>query len=140
MSPAEINKTLNSESGLLGLVGVSDLREVTARAAAGDPDAALGLDVYCYRIRSYVGAYLAVLGRLDAIAFTAGVGENSAVVRAGALAGLDRLGIRVDPERNAAAGSVARYISPDDSPVAVLVIPTDEEREIARQALDAVRG
>jgi acetate kinase len=140
LSPAQINKALNADSGLLGLVGVSDLREVTARAAVGDPDAVLGLDVYCYRIRSYVGAYLAVLGRLDAIAFTAGVGENSAVVRAAALAGLDRLGIRVDPERNDAAGSAARCISPDDSPVAVLVIPTDEEREIAREALDAVRG
>jgi acetate kinase len=140
LSPAEVNLTLNAESGLLGLAGVSDLREVTARAAAGDPNATLALDVYCYRIRSYVGAYHAVLGRLDAIVFTAGVGENSAVVRAAALEGLDHLGITVDPERNAAAGSAARLISPDSSPVAVLVVPTDEEREIARQALDAVRG
>jgi len=98
------------------------------------------LDVYCYRIRSYVGAYFAVLGRLDAIAFTAGVGENSAVVRAKALEGLDRLGISVDAERNAAAGSQPRVISPDGSPVAVLVVPTDEEREIASQVLDAVGG
>ncbi|HEX2804652.1 MAG TPA: acetate kinase, partial [Kineosporiaceae bacterium] len=140
LSSFEVNSALNADSGLLGLAGVSDLREVTARSAAGDADATLALDVYCYRIRSYVGAYHAVLGRLDAIVFTAGVGENSAVVRAAALEGLDHLGITVDPERNAAAGSAARRISPDSSPVVVLVVPTDEEREIARQALDAVRG
>jgi acetate kinase len=140
LSPAEINRVLNAESGLLGLAGVSDLREVISQATAGDPDASLALQVYCYRIRGYVGAYYAALGRLDAIAFTAGVGENSAVVRAGALQGMDRLGIRVDPERNGVAGSATRVISPDGSPVTVLVVPTDEEREIARQALDTVRG
>jgi acetate kinase len=138
LDPAGVNRALNTESGLLGLTGVSDLREVAARAEAGDPDAELGLQVYCYRIRSYVGAYLAVLGRLDAIAFTAGVGENSALVRGRALAGLDGLGITVDPGRNTAPGSGSRRISADGAAVSVLVVPTDEELEIARQTLDAV--
>ena len=140
LDPAAVNRALNAESGLLGLTGVSDLREVAARAAAGDPDAELGLEVYCYRIRSYVGAYLAVLGRLDAIAFTAGVGENSALVRRRSLAGLDGLGITVDAARNDAAGNGPRWISPAGATVSVLVVPTDEELEIGRQTLDTVGG
>jgi acetate kinase len=124
---------------LLALAGVSDLREVTSRAAKGDPDAELALDVYCYRIRCYVGAYYAALGHLDAISFTAGVGENSAVIRERVLAGLERLGITVDPARNTAATRQARVISPPDSPVAVLVVPTNEELQIARQTLNLVR-
>jgi acetate kinase len=140
MSPAQVDSELNHSSGLLGLAGAIDLREVTARAADGDPDAELALDVYCYRIRWYVGAYTAALGGLDAISFTAGVGENAAVVRARSLAGLDWLGITVDPGRNQAAGGGARVISPDGARVSVLVVPTDEEHEIARQTLDLVRG
>ncbi len=100
----------------------------------------MALDVYCYRIRSYVGAYCAVLGRVDAVVFTAGVGENSAVVRQRSLDGLERLGITVDPARNAARGDGARVVSPDGARVPVLVVPTDEEREIARQALAVARG
>jgi acetate kinase len=133
-SPAEVHDQLNTAGGLLALAGASDVREVTARAQAGDAAAETALDVYCYRIRTYVGAYLAALGRLDAITFTAGVGENSALVRARSLAGLERLGIAVDPERNAAPTRGERVISPDGAPVTVLVVPTDEEREIARQA------
>jgi acetate kinase len=135
----EVHGQLNSGSGLLGLAGVSDVREVTERAQAGDADAELALDVYCYRIRCCVGAYSAALGRLDAIAFTAGVGENSALVRARALAGLERLGIVVDEARNVASERGDRVISPDGAPVTVLVVPTDEEGEIARQAADVVR-
>jgi acetate kinase len=119
---------------------VSDLREVISRADADDPDAELALDVYCYRIRCYVGAYYAALGRLDAIAFTAGVGENAAPVRARSLAGLERLGIAVDPGRNAVRASEARVISPDGAQVTVFVVPTDEEHEIARQTLELVGG
>ena len=138
-----VDDALNHASGLLGLAGAGDLREVVARAQGGDGDAELALDVYCYRIRGYVGAYLAALGRIDAIAFTAGVGENSALVRARSLAGLERLGVLVDEGRNTEAPNVAgtpgpRRISPDGAPVAVLVIPTDEEREIAAQTLAAV--
>jgi acetate kinase len=136
----EVNAQLNSRSGLLALAGVSDVREVISRADAGDPDAELALDVYCYRIRCYVGAYYAALGHLDAVTFTAGVGENAAPVRARSLAGLDRLGIAVDPGRNAARSSEARVISPDGAAVSVLVVPTDEEYEIARQTLALVDG
>ena len=130
----EIDRLLNTGSGLKGLAGVSDVREVHARAAAGDEAAERALDVYCYRIRKYVGAYLAVLGRTDAIVFTAGVGQNDPIVRARSLAGLDRLGIRVDDARNRSASSEARAISPPDAEVAVLVVPTDEEFEMAEQA------
>lgn len=132
MSVDEIDELLNQRSGLLGLSGVNDMRELLRRRSAGDAAATLAFDVYCRRIRAYVGAYYALLGRLDAITFTAGVGENAAPVRAESLGGLERLGIAVDDERNEGRGE--RLISPDDAPVAVCVVPTDEEREIAEQA------
>jgi acetate kinase len=135
-----IDALLNKRSGLLGLAGVNDMRELLRRRAAGDPAAALAFDVYCRRITGYVGSYYALLGRLDAIAFTAGVGENAALVREAALGGLERLGIAVDAARNAAAERGERVVSPDGSPVAVCVVPTDEEREIADQALAVVGG
>ena len=135
LSTEEIDAVLNSRSGLLALAGDNDMREVQRRVLSGDPAAELALDVYCYRIRKYVGAYLAALGGADAIAFTAGVGENDPVVRARSLSGLERLGIAVDPARNEAGETV---ISPDGSPVAVLVIPTNEELEMATQAAELV--
>jgi acetate kinase len=131
----DVDVAMNRRSGLLGLAGANDMRTVLERAAAGDADAELAVAVYCYRIRGYVGAYYAALGHVDAIAFTAGVGENSAEVRARSLEGLDRLGIRIDAERNDAPGRGARVVSPDGSDVAVLVIPTNEELEIARQTV-----
>jgi acetate kinase len=131
----DVDAQLNGASGLRVLAGASDLREVTARAAAGDADAELALDVYCYRVRCYVGAYLAVLGRVDAITFTAGVGENQPVVRARSLAGLGGLGITVDDPLNEAPSREARLVSAPGAPVAVAVVPTDEEREIASQTL-----
>jgi acetate kinase len=134
MPADEIDDALNRRSGLLGLAGDNDVREIHKRAAAGDAEAVLALDVFCHRIRKYVGAYLAVLGRVDAIAFSAGVGENDSQVRAQSLAGLEPLGIAVDDDRNAAPGHGPRVVSPDGTPVAVLVIPTDEELEIATQA------
>ena len=136
---AAIDRALSRESGMLALAGASDMREVWRRADAGDPDAALALQVYQHRLRKYVGAYYAVLGRVDAVVFTAGVGEHDARTRAAALAGLERLGIAVDPGRNAADGTGERVISPEGAEVAVLVIPTDEEYEIAVQALELVR-
>jgi acetate kinase len=132
----DVDRALNKASGMVGLAGANDLREVHRLARAGDGDAALALEVYCHRIRKYVGAYYAVLGRVDAVVFTAGVGENDAWVRAHALAGLERLGIEVDPARNEASGSGARRVSPDGAEVAVLVVPTDEELEIAREAVE----
>ncbi|PWR08393.1 acetate kinase [Micromonospora acroterricola] len=138
LSVDEIDDLLNHRSGLLGLTGANDMREVLQRRAAGDQAAELAFDVYCRRITGYVGAYYALLGRVDAITFTAGVGEHAAPVRAAALAGLDRLGITVDPARNAADGD--RMISPEGAEVTVCVVRTDEEREIARQALDVVEA
>jgi acetate kinase len=129
-----VDEALNRKSGLLALGGANDMREVHRRAGSGGSGASLALDVYCYRLRKYVGAYSAVLGRVDAIVFTAGVGENDPDVRARSLAGLERLGIEVDAARNAAADREARFISPDGTDVAVLVIPTNEELEIAREA------
>lgn len=136
----EIDHALNYESGLKGLAGDNDFRELTSRRAAGDERAQLAFDVYCHRLKKYVGAYYAVLGTVDAIVFTAGVGQHSAEVRAAALDNLERLGIQVDTERNTASSDEARTISTGDSPVAVLVIPTNEEWQIARQTLEVVRG
>ncbi|WP_292604826.1 acetate kinase [Nocardioides sp. REDSEA-S30_B4] len=136
----EIDGHLNRDSGLKGLTGQGDFRELEARMAAGDPAAQLAFAVCCHRLRKYVGAYYAVLGRVDAIAFTGGVGENSAVLRAAALAGLERLGIAVDAAANDAPSREARRISPADGEVAVLVVPTDEEWQIAREAQALLDG
>ncbi len=135
LTPDELERLLNDEAGLLGLCGSRDVREVTARAEAGDPDAALAVDVYCQRVKKYVGAYLAVLGRVDAVVFTAGVGENSALVRRRSLDGLGALGISLDEARNGSPSREERAIHAEGSPVKVLVIPTHEELEIARAAL-----
>ncbi len=135
-SAEETDRSLNSESGLKGLTGVNDFREVSRRRAAGDERAQLAFDIYCYRLKKYIGAYYAVLGTVDAIVFTAGVGQHSAEVRAAALSGMEGLGVHLDPTRNT---ENERIVSAEDSPVAVLVIPTNEEWEIARQALDVVR-
>lgn len=126
----EIERSLTRGSGLQGLTGENDMRAVQRRRAAGDPAAALAFDVYCRRIKEYVGMYLAVLGRVDAITFTAGVGENSPKVRAASLAGLSALGITIDEGRNERGDQI---ISPDGAPVPVCVVPTDEELEIAEQ-------
>ena len=133
LSVDELDDLLNRRSGMLGLSGHADMREVCDAAEAGDPAATLALEVYLHRIRHYIGAYAAVLGELDALVFTAGVGENSDVVRAGAVRGLEFLGITVDPDANAIRSDTPRSISPAGSPVAVLVVPTDEELEIAEQ-------
>jgi acetate kinase len=129
---------LNKQSGLLGLSGVSsDMREVLQAADEGHPRALLALKTYCYRVRKYIGAYVAAMGGLDAVVFTGGIGQGSAEVRALALQGLDCMGITVDDQRNRDArgfDEVCR-ISADDSKVAVLVVPTDEERMLAREAL-----
>jgi acetate kinase len=111
---------------------------VSEAAASGDKEASLALDTYLHRLKKYIGAYYAQLGHLDALVFTAGVGENSAEIRAGAVAGLEELGIRLDRSRNESASHDARLISADDSPVAVLVVPTNEELEIARQTLSVI--
>jgi acetate kinase len=138
LSLDEIDTLLNRESGMKGLAGVNDMRLVERRAAGGDQVAQEALDVYCYRIRKYIGAYAAALGRLDALVFTAGVGENSVAVRAGVCRGLERFGVRIDDARNRLRSRAPRTVSTGDSTVAVLVVPTDEELEIAEQTLATV--
>lgn len=131
----EIDEVFNHRSGLRGLTGHNDMRDVHRLIAAGDAAARLGLDVYIHRLRKYIGAYAAVMGGLDVLTFTAGVGENDPVVRARATAGLEFLGIEVDPARNEARSGEPRVISPPGAQVTVMVVPTNEELAIARQAL-----
>ncbi|TVR37185.1 MAG: acetate kinase [Nitriliruptor sp.] len=145
MTLDEVDTLLNKRSGLRGLCGDNDLRTIESRAADGDNDAELALEVYAYRIRKYLGAYTAALGGLDAVVFTAGVGENAAGVRARIARGLEVLGIRIDADRNRAAkvtdapdGVVALH--PEGAAVAVLAVATDEEREIAGQSLRTIRS
>jgi len=134
----ELDTMLNRKSGLLGLTGNGDMRDVQEAASNGDELNEAALAVYRHRIRRYIGAYIAHLGGVDAIVFTAGVGENNGLLRRRTLAGLEFLGINVDIDRNEVHSKKARYISPDGSPVAVLVIPTNEELEIARQTAAAL--
>ncbi|HEV7624676.1 MAG TPA: acetate kinase [Amnibacterium sp.] len=134
----ELERLLNRDSGLKGLTGKGDMRDVQAAAADGEERAEAALAVYRHRIRRYIGAYLAHLGGLDALVFTAGVGENNSLLRRRTVDGLGHLGIRVDPDRNEVPSKQARRISPDGAPVAVLVVPTDEELEIARQTAAVV--
>ncbi|WP_167136998.1 acetate kinase [Diaminobutyricimonas sp. TR449] len=138
LSVDELDVLFNRKSGLLGLTGMGDMRDVQEAASKGDAAADLALQVWRHRIRHYIGAYFAQLGRLDALVFTAGIGENNALLRRRALAGLEHLGIRVDDDRNELASREARVISPDGAAVTVMVIPTNEELEIARQAASVV--
>ncbi|MDT0306964.1 acetate kinase [Streptomyces sp. DSM 44917] len=138
MKPEEVDALLNERSGLAGLCGDNDMREVLRRVDEGDQRARLAFDVYIHRLRKYLGAYTAVLGRVDAVAFTAGVGENAARVRAAAVEGLDVLGLAVDERLNNAPGREPRIISPEYARTAVAVVPTDEELEIATQAFALV--
>ncbi len=138
-SPEEIDHLLNRESGLKGLCGDNDVRRVLARAADGDADAELALTIYCRRIRKYIGAYAAVLGRLDGVVFTAGVGENAAEIRRRVCEPLGAFGITLDAAANAVRSREPRRIDAGGG-VAVMVVPTAEEREIARQAWGLVGG
>ena len=123
---------LNKKSGVLALSGVSsDFRDIDHAAAEGNERAQLALDKFAYEVRKYIGAYTAALGGVDAIVFTAGVGENSAEMRARILSGLEYLGVKIDPEKNKIRGQEID-ISAADSAVRVLVIPTNEELMIAR--------
>jgi acetate kinase len=141
MSAVKAEELLNKKSGLLGLSGVSsDMREILKAADEGQHRALLALKAYCYRVRKYIGAYVAAMGGLDAVVFTGGIGQGSAMVRALALQGLTCMGIALDEQRNLGAkgfDEVCR-ISADDSKITVLVVPTDEERMMAREALRAL--
>ncbi|MBI8990277.1 acetate kinase [Corynebacterium meridianum] len=136
MSIDEIDRLLNRDSGVKGISGVNDFRALGELIEEHNEDAFLAYNVYIHQLRRYIGSYMIALGRVDAITFTAGVGENAANVRADAMANLENFGIRIDPERNAERSSLAREISTDDSPVKVFVIPTNEELAIARYAVE----
>lgn len=133
LSIDDLDALLNTRSGLKGLAGRSDMRDILAGRDAGDDAATLAFDVYIHRLRAYAGAYIAQLGGVDVISFTAGVGENAVAVRAEAMATLGFAGVEVDRARNSARGCGIRRISTDASAVTVLVVPTNEELEIARQ-------
>ncbi len=137
----QVEELLNRRSGLLGLSGLSsDMRELERAADVGHPGALVALKAFCYRVRKYIGAYLAAMGGLDVLIFTGGIGQGSAGVRSLALQGLECMGIELDEARNRQAGGVneVALISRDTSRVTVLVVPTDEERMIARETLRAM--
>jgi acetate kinase len=138
LSAEAVDLALNRESGLRALAGTNDVRELLVREQAGDERAQLALELYGYRIKKYLGAYCAVLGRVDAVVFTGGIGENAARVRGLACAGLERLGVSLDERANAAASGALCEIGKAGSAVRVLVVRTNEELEIARETLAAL--
>lgn len=138
-SAAQIQTVLDRESGLAGICGMNDMRDIHKAIASGDDNARLAFEMLCHGIKKYIGAYYAVLGGLDAIAFTAGIGENDTEVRGKCLEGLGHLGIMVDQEVNAGLRGKSARISTDDSAVEVWVVPTDEELEIATICKDLVQ-
>jgi acetate kinase len=138
MSVDDVESMLNLHSGMLGLTGERDFRRLRQMIESGDNAAQLAYDVFIHRLRKYIGAYLAILGRTDVVTFTAGIGENAAAVRFDALSTLTGLGIEIDEQRNAQSAKGARRISTDASPIAVLVVPTNEELAIARDCLRAI--
>ncbi|HEX6915758.1 MAG TPA: acetate kinase [Chitinophagaceae bacterium] len=129
----QVSELLNKQSGMAGLAGYSDMRDITAGMEQGNADAVLAAGIYCYRIKKYIGAYAAVLNGLDAIVFTAGVGENSAVIRNMVCSEMEYLGLYPDAEKNELRTTGIREINSPGSPVKILVIPTNEELEIANQ-------
>ncbi len=138
MSLDQVDTLLNKKSGMLGLAGVTDFRDLFELIGEGDEQAELALDVYCHRLLSYVGAFLAVLGRVDALSFTAGVGENNPIVRAKVVNRLEQLGFWLDEEANSVRSPEPRVVSREGSPVAVLVVPTNEELAMARETIAAI--
>ena len=138
MSIDDIDTLLNKKSGVLGLCGVTDWRDINDLIAEGNPDAKLAFDVYVHRLLHYIGSYLAVLGSLDAITFTAGVGENNPALRKAIIDRLAGLGFSLDDEANAVRSKEPRVISSPDSKVTVLVVPTNEELAMARETKAAV--
>lgn len=138
LSISDIERLLNKESGLKGISGANDMREIIRRAEGSDALAMLALDMFCYRTKKYIGAYYAVLGSLDAIVFTGGIGENADIVRERCCKGLEGLGISIDKRKNASPSRETREINQDSAAVKLLVIPTNEELEIARQTVETI--
>ena len=140
MDPAEVDTLLNKKSGLMGQLGMSDFRDITAAVESGDENAKLTLGMWAHRVKKYVGAYAFILGGLDVITFTAGIGENASLARSSALEGLEEFGIILDEEANAQRKKEPWIISAPESKVTVLVYPTNEELAIAQQTLEVARG
>lgn len=139
MSSNEVNQLLQKQSGLLGLTGYSDLREIQNGAEEGNKDCQLALSMMSYRIKKFIGSYIAALNGVDALIFTAGIGENSSVIRALVCTDMEALGIQIDEQKNMQRISSILEIQKDDSEVKVLVIPTNEELEIAKQSYLCMR-
>ncbi len=136
-----VNTIFNKQSGMMGITGVSsDMREIRAAAKENNKRAQLGLEMYNYRIKKYIGAYVAALGDVDLIVFAGGIGENSPETRAGACNGLEKFGISIDSEKNEKIYGEAAIISPEGSEVTVMVVPTNEELVIAEDTLQIVSG
>ena len=140
MTMREVDSLLNKQSGLKGICGRNDMRDILGQRDAGNSLAALAVEMYVYRIKKYIGAYWAALGKVDALVFTAGIGENSCEIRRLCCEGLEDLGIEIDPEANNKKTHNAREIQAPKSRVKVLVVPTNEELEIACQTRDLVRN
>ncbi len=140
MSIDQVNNVLNKDSGMKGISGSNDLRDVEERYIAGNDDKAkLAIEMYAYRIKKYIGAYYAALGRVDAIVFTAGVGENSPIIRELSCRNLENMGIEIDKNKNEPRSKDVRDISVNGSKVKVLVVPTNEELEIALQTVEVLK-
>jgi len=138
LSAAEADGLMNKQSGLLGICGSNDMRDVHANRAQGDTKAQLAFDMAVWRVKKQIGAYMAILGRVDALVFTAGIGENDAFLREDVCKGMEELGIILDSQENSTRKPGARAISKARSRVQVLIVPTNEELEIAQSALQAL--
>lgn len=136
----EIENILNKQSGLKGISGANDMREIERLAAGGNMNAKLAIDMFCYRIKKYIGAYYAVLGTVDAIILTGGIGENGIEIREQICSGLEAMGIVMDTAKNSASSRAMREICAEGSKVKVMVIPTNEELEIAEQTVECIKG
>ncbi|PRY85529.1 acetate/propionate family kinase [Mongoliibacter ruber] len=137
-SPKEVNELLNKKSGLMGLTGFSDMRDVKNEVKNNNPDAVLAYELYAYRIQKYIGAFAAAMNGLDAIIFTAGIGENDPDMREAVCKNMDYFGIAINPEKNQKRSSEIREVNTSSSKVKILVIPTNEELEIGQQTYEKV--
>ncbi len=132
----EVNQLLTKKSGMLGLTGFQDLRDIQAQAEKQDTDCQLALEMNAYRIKKYIGAYTAAMNGLDAIVFTAGIGENSSLLRKMVCSEMEYLGMVIDDTKNKSSSTLLREINADASKVKILVVPTNEELEISRQTFE----
>ncbi len=139
LSYQEVDAILNKESGLKGICGMNDMRDIHESAAQGNQRAKLAVDMFTYRVKKYIGAYFAALGRVDAVAFTAGIGENDDIVRAAVCEDMSGLGMQIDPEANHGRISTRKKISAESSSVQIWVIPTNEELQIAQDTMAIVK-